>query len=66
MRTLFLLIVLIQACRAIRVEPRQSEGSGDEDCVEQVVMTEEGSAQGVQRLAKVSAPGLVNFITAVA
>ena len=51
MRTLFLLIVVIQACRAIRVEPRQkprqSEGSGDDDCVEQVVMTEEESAQGV-------------------
>ena len=48
MRTLFLLIVIIQACCAIRVEPRQSEGSGDDDCTERVVMTEEESAQGVQ------------------
>ena len=50
MRTLFLLIVIIQACCAIRVEPRQSVGSGDDDCefIERVVMTEEASAQGVQ------------------
>ena len=48
MRTLFLLIVIIQACCAIQAEPRQSEGSGDDDCIERVVMTEEESAQGVQ------------------
>ena len=50
MRTLFLLIVVIQACNALRVEPRQSEGSGDgdEDCIEQDVETAEESAQGVQ------------------
>ena len=48
MRTLFLLIVIIQACCAIRVEPRQSEGSGDDDCIERVVMTKEESAKGVQ------------------
>ena len=48
MRTLFLLIVIIQACCAIRVKPRQSEGSGDDDCIERVVMTKEASAQGVQ------------------
>ena len=48
MRTLFLLIVVIQACNALRVEPRQSEGSGDDDCIERVVMTKEESAQGVQ------------------
>ena len=50
MTTLFLLIVIIQACCAIRVEPRQSVGSGDDDCefIERVVMTEEESAQGVQ------------------
>ena len=48
MRTLFLLIVIIQACCAIRAVPRQSEGSGDDDCIERVVMTEEESAQEVQ------------------
>ena len=50
MRTLFLLIVVIQACHALRVETRQSEGSGDgdEDCIEQDVETAEESAQGVQ------------------
>ena len=48
MRTLFLLIVVIQACHALRVETRQSEGSGDEDCIEQEVVTAEESAQGVQ------------------
>ena len=48
MTTLFFLIVIIQACCAIRVEPRQSVGSGDDDCIERVVMTEEESAQGVQ------------------
>jgi len=41
MRTLFLLIVVIQACHALRVETRQSEGSGDEDCIEQEVVTAE-------------------------
>ena len=45
MRTLFLLIVVIQACHALRVETRQSEGSGDEeDCIEQDVETAEESA----------------------
>ena len=48
MRTLFLLIVIIQACCAIRAVPRQSEGSGDDDCIERVVMTKEASAKWVQ------------------
>ena len=48
MRTLFLLIVVIQACHALRVETRQSEGSGDEECIEQEVETAEESAQEVQ------------------
>ena len=43
-RTLLLLIVAIQACNAIRVTPREQEV--DEDgCIEQVVMTEEESAE---------------------
>ena len=48
MTTLFLLFVIIQACSVIRAKPRQSEDSGDDDCIERVVMTKEESAQGVQ------------------